>query len=266
VARVDLAGRERPEHRGRRGRRGSEGHLDPGPAHPRLELGGRAAGDRATVVDDQDAVCQLVGLVEVLGREQERRPVGDELADNRPHADPARRVEAGRRLVEEEHRRPCHEAGSEVEPPPHPTRVLAHDAVGGVAQPELVEQLPCPGTGVAPAEAAQAPDHHQVLAAVQHLVEGRVLARDADPALDRGRLAHDIVTRDARRSPVGPGERGQDAHRGGLPGAVGPEQAQDRPGRHLEVEAGEGGRGPELLRQAACFDHQLHPVSLPVGK
>jgi hypothetical protein len=39
-----------------------------------LELGSGPVGDRAAVVDDDDAVGELVGLVEVLGGEQQRDP------------------------------------------------------------------------------------------------------------------------------------------------------------------------------------------------
>ena len=48
-------------------------HLDPLAAELRLELVGRAARDDLAVVDDRDRVGQLVGLLEVLRREQERR-------------------------------------------------------------------------------------------------------------------------------------------------------------------------------------------------
>ena len=81
--------------------------LDALAADLRLELVGRAAGDDLAVVDDRDRVGQLVGLLEVLGREQQRRALADEAADDVPHAQPAARVEAGRRLVEEQQPRPA---------------------------------------------------------------------------------------------------------------------------------------------------------------
>jgi len=43
------------------------------PADPALELLGRSGGDDEAVVDDHDLVGQLVGLIQVLGREQQRR-------------------------------------------------------------------------------------------------------------------------------------------------------------------------------------------------
>ena len=43
---------------------------------------GRALGDDPAVVDDDDAVGQLVGFVQVLRREQHRRALGNQLADD----------------------------------------------------------------------------------------------------------------------------------------------------------------------------------------
>ena len=72
-------------------------------------------------------------------------PSADQRADDVPHAQPARRVEAGGRLVEEEHRRAGHEAGGEVEAAAHAAGVRLHHAVGGVGELELLEQLRGPG-------------------------------------------------------------------------------------------------------------------------
>jgi ABC-2 type transport system ATP-binding protein len=54
-------------------------------------------------VDDRDPVGQDVGLLEVLGGEEDGHAAADELGDHVPHVRAAARVQAGRRLVEEEH-------------------------------------------------------------------------------------------------------------------------------------------------------------------
>ena len=59
-------------------------HLDPLAAQLGLELVGRAARDDLAVVDDRDRVGQLVGLLEVLRRQQERRALADEARGSRP--------------------------------------------------------------------------------------------------------------------------------------------------------------------------------------
>src|SRR5437763_309520 len=76
--------------------------LDALAADPRLQLVGGAAGDDAAGVDEGDAVGQLVGLLQILRGEQDGRAVAHPIADDVPHREPARRVEPGGRLVEEE--------------------------------------------------------------------------------------------------------------------------------------------------------------------
>jgi hypothetical protein len=49
--------------------------LDARPAHLGLERGGGALGDEVAVVDDADAVGEDVGLLEVLGRQEDGDPV-----------------------------------------------------------------------------------------------------------------------------------------------------------------------------------------------
>ena len=77
------------------------------------------------VVDDHDLVGEPVGLLEVLGGQEERGAPANELLDHAPEVAPALRVEAGRRLVEEQHRRAVHERGGEVEPAAHAAGVGA---------------------------------------------------------------------------------------------------------------------------------------------
>ena len=114
---------------------------DGGLARLVLELERRALGDDPAVVDDDDAVGELVGLLEVLRRQQQRRAVADEAAQHVPQLDAAARVEAGGRLVEEEHRRRRDEADREVEPAPHAAGVVLDDPVAGVGEREPLEQL-----------------------------------------------------------------------------------------------------------------------------
>ena len=81
-----------------------------------LQLGRRADGQDPAVVDDRDAVAQLVGLGHVVGG-QEDRPAGhgglpgeDQLTDGAGGG----HVQAERRLVEEEDPRVVEQAASEV--------------------------------------------------------------------------------------------------------------------------------------------------------
>ncbi|CAM5738823.1 hypothetical protein SHIRM173S_02269 [Streptomyces hirsutus] len=81
------------------------------------------------------------------------------------------------------------------------------------------------------------PDHLQVLAAGQVLVDRRELAGQADGAAHGVRLLEHVDTGDHRLSAVGPQQGGQTADGGGLARAVRPEQAQDGALGDIEVDA-----------------------------
>jgi hypothetical protein len=63
---------------------GREGGARGPPAHPRLDLGGRAVGDDPTVGHEDGAVGVGVGLLEIVGGEKDRLTAGGELAHDHP--------------------------------------------------------------------------------------------------------------------------------------------------------------------------------------
>ena len=215
-------------------------HLDPLAAQLGLELVGRAARDDLAVVDDGDRVGQLVRLLEVLRRQQERRALADEVADHVPHPDPAARVEARRRLVEDQQPRPADQGSTEVEAAAHAARVGLDDPVGGIGQLELLEQFVGAPARLGRRQVVQPAEQPQVLAPGQVLVDRGVLARQADDPPDLVGLRPDVEPGHGRAPGVGPEERGEDPHRRRLAGAVRTEQAQDGPLGDLEVDAVEG--------------------------
>ena len=73
-------------------RRSYELDLQDLPADPVLELAPGALGDHPTVVDHSDLVRELICLLEVLGRQQKRRPLAHELAHDRPDLIAAARI------------------------------------------------------------------------------------------------------------------------------------------------------------------------------
>src|SRR5262249_34514191 len=83
----------------------TETDLEPVPADSLLQLLRGALGDHDTVVDDGDPVGETIGLLEVLGGQQNGRPARDECLDRGPEAEPSPDVEPRRGLVEEQDRR-----------------------------------------------------------------------------------------------------------------------------------------------------------------
>ena len=105
-----------------------------------LELGGRAFGLDAPEVHQGDAVAEQLGLLHVVGRQQDghaRRLL--QLLHPLPHAVARHRIEAHRRLVEHEHARPVDERLRELEPAHHAARVGAREAVGDLFEAHHVE-------------------------------------------------------------------------------------------------------------------------------
>ena len=222
--------------------------VDPVAADLRLEPIRAALGDHATGVDHADLIGQLVGLVEVLGGEHDGRAVAHERPDRGPHLVPAARVEAGGRLVREEHARRQDQAGGEVEPATHAAGVLLHRLAAGVGEAEVLEELIGPLLRLAAAEVVEAAEHHQVLLAAEDLVDGRVLADQADPPAHLGRLAHDVEPGHLRPPAVGPEQGGEDAHRRRLAGTVRAEQPDHRPAARPR---GRSRRAPSSCRSAS---------------
>ncbi len=119
-------------------------------AQVRLQLLGRALDDDLAAAHDRDALCEPVGLLEVVRREQDREALLlREALDLGPQRDARLRVEPGGRLVEEEHARPVDEADRDVEPPLHPAGVAARDAVGGLAAARRARAARRPGHATA---------------------------------------------------------------------------------------------------------------------
>jgi hypothetical protein len=221
-----------------------------------LELTRGALGDHPPPVDDRDAVGQLVGLLEVLGAEQDRRPLGRQRPGDLPHLVARPRVQAGGRLVEEHQPRGDDDARRDVQPAAHAPGPVLDQPSGRVRDAERVEQLVRPRPGGGPAVAQQPAEQHEVLPAGELLVDRRQLAGEADQAADRVRLGHHVVPEHAGRTRVRLDQGGQHPDRRRLPGAVGPEDAVDGTGRHGQVDAGDSGRPPVGLDQPRRLDRE----------
>ena len=212
----------------------------------------RTARDDPPLVDDRDLVRELVGLLEVLGGEEQRRALAHLGPDHVPHAESAARVEPGRRLVEEEDARPAGQRRREVEPPAHPARVGLGDAVCGVLELEALEQLVGARAGLLFREVVEPSEHPEVLASGQVLVHGRVLAGEADRLAHRLRFADDVEARHACAAGIRLQQRREDADGRRLAGPIRPEQAENGAFLHLEVDAVE--RAHFTLARAVDLD------------
>ncbi len=118
------------------------GRPDAGLADLRLERGRRSLGDDLAAVDDPDPVGEAIGLLQVLGRQEDGHPlVVGEALDLLPEGAAALRVEAGRRLVEEEDPRAVDEREREIEAALHAARIAADLAIGRLGEADPLDQL-----------------------------------------------------------------------------------------------------------------------------
>ncbi len=163
----------------------------------------------------------------------------------------SRRLRGSRPVVGSSRNRTCgrpDQAGAEVEPAAHAARVGLGRPVGGVGQLEPLEERPRPLARLGGGHVVQPPDHLEVLQAGEVLVDRGVLSREADHVPELLRVADHVEAGDGRAARVGMQQRGQDPDGGGLAGAVGAEEPEDRGGRDLEVDAA---RAPRPCRTAS---------------
>src|SRR3954469_8164092 len=210
-------------------------------AERRLELGGRADRAQPAAMHERDPLAELVGLVHVVRREQDRHAAllaqpGDEV----PHRAARDRVEADRRLVEDQHARPVDERLRQLEPADHAGGVRRHEAGGGLEHAGRLEREVDAVGALRARDVEQPGERHHVLAARQRAVGGELLRHVADLPAHGHPLAGDVVAEDVRDAATDRQERRQDADRRRLAGAVGTEQPEHLALLDLEVDAVHG--------------------------
>ena len=207
------------------------------PPDLRLEIGGSAFGDELALVDDPDAICEDVRLLEVLrGQEDGHTRLPPHQGDLVPDVRTALRVEAGGRLVEEEDARRVDQGEREVEPALHPAREPLHLAIRVVRQPDAMQQFFRARAPLLLGDALQRRLQAEVVARREQWIERRFLQGNADDPPDLRPVLHDVVAAHERRARRRRQQRRQDVDGGGLPGAVRAEEAVDLTGSNREVD------------------------------
>ena len=230
----------------------------------RLELVRRTPGDDPTVVDDHDGAGQRAGLLQVLGREEDRRAVPHQLLHEVPQLHAGADQDPSSARQDQDPWLPD-EAGTEVEAAAHASRVGAHGAVRSVGEAQPLQGLLGPLLRHPGAEPVQPPDHLQVLPAGEHLVDGGVLAGEPDDRAHGGRLLHDVEPGHPGPPRVRLDQRGQDLHQRCLAGPVRTEEPEHAGRRDVEVDAVERPGLPERLGHTPHLDHRAahgHPPAV----
>jgi hypothetical protein len=231
-----------------------DGDLQALPSDLGLELVRRPFGDHPSPVEHGDPVGQPVGLLHVLRGEQDRGAAGGQLLDDVPHPQPSPRVQSGGGLVQEQHLWGEDEAGRQVQAPAHPAGEGLHHPGGHVGQVELGQQLLGPPPGHVLGEVVQAAEHLQVLPPGEVLVDGGVLAGQADPSAELVGPPGHVQAGHLGRALVRGQQCGQHLHRGGLPRAVRAQEAEDGARLHGQVNAVQGDHVAERLPEPSGHD------------
>src|SRR5579884_2082231 len=207
----------------------------------------------AAAADDGDAVAELLHLGEQVARENDRDPLAGEPLDERAHVAHPRRVEAGRRLVQQEQPRRAQERGGDAEALPHPVRVAADAIVGAVGEVDELEHLVDARAG---AVAVEVGEQAQVAPARQVGVEPRPLDEPGD-AVERPRALDERVASvqlDAARRRPDQAEHHPQRRR--LAGAVRAEEAVDVAGVDGQVDLVHGDEVAVALEQGSRRDRR----------
>ena len=250
-----------------------------------LHVVGRPDHRDPAVVDDAHAI-RLLGLLEVVGGQEHGGAVlVADVAQVAPQPVAADRVEAGRRLVEEQDPGPVHQAPDDLELALHAARVapqrleqlaLEPDHVGQVLDPLAVLRRHQPVERAVAVDPVQGDVQADVLLGREVEVDRRVLEDDPDAGADRLGVAIQVVAvDDDGAAGLGQGRR-EDRDRGRLAGPVRAEEGEQLALADVEADVVDGGRGALLvaLGQVLDADNGVHGMSclrgvltnLPVGQ
>src|SRR5438093_7036753 len=218
------------------------------------QLLGRAAVEDAAVVHDREPVAQRLGLLHVVGRHQDRATLALQAPDDGPQALARRRVEPGRRLVEEHHLGIVHQGECDRQALPLAAGEVLRLRVALLAQLEVLEQaLDGLVAGVERAEQREQLRHGELR------VERRGLQLHADPVLDRRRGVAYVHAEDVDRAGVRRVQPLDHLHRRRLARAVRAEQAEDLALRYLEADAIDRLDVAVRLEHVVDRDHRVLP-------
>ena len=201
------------------------------------ELGAGPLADDLAFVDEGDPVAELLGLLDVVRGEQDRRPLLVDPLHVVPELEPQLDVDAGGRLVEDQQARPVHHRPRQDQPPFHPAREGAGAFVALLGQREGLEQLLGPLAPLALRHAEVAGVVVERLLDGEEPVEVDLLRRQPDRLPRLAVVVDRVVAEDLDRAPGRLREPGRAVDQRRLAGAVGPQQAEQLPRLDLQRDA-----------------------------
>ena len=222
--------------------------------------------DEPAVGDDADVRREPLDDFEDVRRQEHRPAARDERVQQFLDLSRRDRVDAFERLVEEQQPRRRQQRRRE-------RQLLAH-AVREVGDQRRRRRLSDPSATAGPRSAARAsraacrapaPTKLSVSAAVRRSNSARSSGTTPTRRLISTGSTSGSMPRMRMSPPDGRSRPGQALDRRRLAGAVGPEEAVEAAGRHLQVDAVDGALRSERARQPACLDSEFHQPGLYVS-
>jgi hypothetical protein len=235
-------------------------------AHGRCQLAFAALAHELAIVDDEQAVAGLADLgQEVAGNEH--GVLAAQAAQEVAHLHDLRRIQAGRRLVENEQRGFVHDGLGQAHALAIPVRQLADDLAVHVAQGGFLLGLGDARRGFAGGHLAQARRKGQVGTHGHLGIERGKVGQKADLLADLvGVLGH-LEAVHAHGSRGWQQQTAQDPQGRGLSGPVEPQESHDFALGDGEGEIADGCPLAEILGELVHFDHdravEVHSFAPP---
>ena len=201
--------------------------------------------------DDRDIAAQAFGVVDHVGREDHRRAVFRQLADQPFELALVDRIEPGERLVQNHQLGPMHQRAEQLHRLRHAFAQFLNLLVDRVAEAVLFHQFDTTAATFEARETAQASHEGDCVGRFHRRVEPAFLGQVADPARDSLRA---IFAEDAADALVGVDNAEDHPQCGRLARTIGAEDAVDRAARHGQVHAVHRQRAAEPFYQAARLD------------
>jgi hypothetical protein len=195
------------------------------------------ARDDAAPGHDRDRIGQALRLLDVVRGHEHGEALVAQVVDERPELLADLRIEPDGRLVQQRDAGLVDEAAGDEQAPAHPARQRVQRHVRAIGEAGAFQRQLHRGAPVLAAHAVQRREHREVLARRELDVEAVELRDHADLRPDLLRLPRELEAEDVQPARVGERLRGQQAHRRGLPRAVGSQEPHARPALNIQVEA-----------------------------
>ena len=185
-------------------------------------------------VEDQGDLVAVLGLRDVLGRDDQRPSLRPQAAQLVPDGLAQDRVDAGGRLVDEEHFGVVDERARELEAALHAAGEVAGEDVARVEEVDDLERA-LDSTGAPEGtDAVQRRNESDVLLCRQVLVEAEQLGHVGEPAAHSAAEAHRVLAQDGDLALASAERAGEHPDRRRLAGSARADDAEDRPRVDLE--------------------------------